>query len=122
MSVNHVDSVDGEIEAIDLITVPEAAEALGLPIPRIHQYVRDGQLLLVRQDGVGRIPAAFLLDGAIVKGLAGVIVLLRDGGYQDADILNWLYRRDASLPGTPIQALRENRGTEVKRRAQAAAF
>jgi hypothetical protein len=33
-----------------------------------------------------------------------------------------LLRADDSLPGTPAQALAENRGTEIKRRAQAAAF
>jgi hypothetical protein len=57
-----------------------------------------------------------------VKGLPAVITLLRDAGYPDADILSWLHRVDETLPGTPIQALRENRGTEVKRRAQAAGF
>ena len=31
-------------------------------------------------------------------------------------------REDPSLPGTPIAALRSNRGREVKRRAQAMAF
>jgi hypothetical protein len=30
--------------------------------------------------------------------------------------------RDDSLPGPPVAALREHRGTEVKRRAQALGF
>jgi hypothetical protein len=51
-----------------------------------------------------------------------VITLLRDARYQDEEIVDWLFRADDSLPGTPIQALRENRGTEIKRRAQAAGF
>ena len=51
-----------------------------------------------------------------------MITLLRDGGYADHEIVEWLMRADDSLPGTPAQALAENRGTEVKRRAQAAAF
>jgi hypothetical protein len=119
MSVNPVDD---QIAPIEFVTVPDVAELLGVPIPRVHQHVRDGQLLLVRTDGVARIPAAFILEGAIVKGLPGVIQLLRDGNYQDDEILTWLFRIDPALPGTPVQALRENRGTEIKRRAQAAGF
>jgi hypothetical protein len=48
--------------------------------------------------------------------------VLRDGGYADEEILRWLFEEDPSLPGTPIGALRSNRGREVKRRAQAMAF
>ena len=34
----------------------------------------------------------------------------------------WAFTPDDSLPGTPAAALAENRGTEVKRRAQALGF
>ena len=37
-------------------------------------------------------------------------------------MLNWLFAEDESLPGSPIEALRENRGREVHRRAQVAGF
>jgi hypothetical protein len=108
---------------IDLIAIPEAAEALGIPASRVHQLLRDGALVAVRgDDGTRRVPAAFVQDGAVVKGLTGVVTLLRDGGYEDHEIVDWLFRADDSLPGTPLQALRENRGTEVKRRAQVAGF
>ena len=70
----------------------------------------------------GPFPAAFIGDEGPVKGLPAVITLLRDAHYQDEEIVDWLFRADESLPGTPIQALRENRGTEIKRRAQAAGF
>jgi hypothetical protein len=33
-----------------------------------------------------------------------------------------LYTADETLPGTPVEALAANRGTEVKRRAQALGF
>ncbi len=110
-------------DVAELLTIPEAAQALDVPVTRIHQYVRDGQLLIVRTaDGVRRVPSGYIRDGAIVKGLSGVITVLRDGGYADDEIVQWLTRADDSLPGTPLQALRDNRGTEVKRRAQAAGF
>lgn len=69
-----------------------------------------------------QIPAQFIEGGAVVKGLPGTITVLRDAGYSDPEILGWLYAADDTLPGTPIQALRENRGTEVKRRAQVSGF
>ena len=54
--------------------------------------------------------------------MPGTITLLTDAGFADDEILGWLYAEDDSLPGSPIDALRANRGTEVKRRAQAAGF
>jgi hypothetical protein len=107
----------------ELITFDVVAQRLGLPVTRVHQLVRDGWLVAIRDEhGVRRIAADFLDDGAVVKSLPAVITLLRDGNFTDDEILDWLFRPDPSLPGTPIQALRENRGTEVKRRAQAAGF
>jgi hypothetical protein len=105
------------------LTVGEVAQTLGVPVNRVHQYLRDGALVAVAgSDEVPRIPAAFLRDGAIVKGLAGVVTVLRDAHFSDEEIVEWLLRADTSLPGTPIQALQENRGKEVSRRAQVAGF
>jgi hypothetical protein len=116
-------SMPDDVTAIDLIAIPEAAQALGVPTTRINQWVREGLLLVARgPSGDRRVPAAFIQGDAVVKGLPGVITLLRDGGYADDEIVTWLFRADDSLPGAPIQALRENRGTEVKRRAQVAGY
>jgi hypothetical protein len=68
-----------------------------------------------------RVPAAFLADGLVVKGLPGLLTVLHDAGYDDRECIAWLFG-DAELPGRPIDALRENRGSEVKRRAQAMGF
>ena len=116
------------VEPKEWLTMPEVAERLGIQITRAHQLLRDGNLIAVRRDGVLRVPSELIgtdSDGrpAVVKHLSGVITLLRDAGYTDEDeILRWLYTADETLPGTPAQALAENRGTEVKRRAQAAGF
>ncbi len=104
------------------LSLPDVATALSVPVTRVHQLLRDGALLADRIDGVLKVPADFVQDGAVVKGLTGTITLLRDAGYDDEGALRWLYRPDDSLPGTPVQALVSNRGTEVKRRAQASAF
>ena len=57
----------------------------------------------------------------MLKGLPGVLTLLADAKYGDDEALRWLYTDD-DIPGSPVQALVENRGTEVKRRAQALGF
>jgi Rv2175c C-terminal domain of unknown function len=114
-----LDVLDPEVEVLPL---PDVAQRLGLPITRVHQMMRDGQLMGVRRDGVVLIPAEFLSGDAVVKGLPGTITLLRDSGYSAEEILRWLFTAEDSLPGTPIGALRTNRGREVKRRAQAMGF
>jgi hypothetical protein len=107
---------------VKVLSIPDVAARLGVPVGRVHQLIRDGQLLGLRRDGVPVVPEDFLADRAVIKGLAGTITVLRDGGYADEEILRWLFAEDPSLPGTPIGALRSNRGREVKRRAQAMAF
>ncbi len=104
------------------LTLTETADRLGVSPGRVRQLLRDGQLAGVRREREMQVPADFLDEHGIVKGLPGTITLLRDAGYSDDELFTWLTTPDDSLPGTPIQALRENRGTEVKRRAQAAGF
>lgn len=100
------------------------AEALGITVSKVRQLIREHQLAAaVPVEGQGpRVPAELLMAGDVVKGVPGVLTVLHDGGYDDREALAWLFTPDDSLPGRPIDALRENRGTEVKRRAQAMAF
>jgi hypothetical protein len=98
-----------------------AGTELGVSVSKVRQLIRDHQLAAaVPREGAGQqIPAELLMDGEIVKGVSGLLTLLHDGGYDDREILEWMFTSDESLPGRPIDALRENRGSEVKRRAQA---
>lgn len=108
---------------MELLSIPDLAALIGVPVTRVHQYLRDGQLVAVRDaQGVRRIPAELVQDRAVVKHLPAVITQLRDARYEDAEIVDWLFRADESLPGSPIAALRANRGSEVKRRAQVAGY
>lgn len=110
------------LESIQWLNVDDVAARLHISPNRVRQLIRDGQLAGTGSGHAPRVPADFLDEHGIVKGLPGTITLLRDAGYSDAELLDWLYTADETLPGTPIQALRENRGTEVKRRAQSAGF
>ncbi len=104
------------------VPVPDVAADLGLVVTKVHQLLRDRQLIAVRRDGVLQIPVEFISGGAVVKGLTATITLLTDAGYADQEIVDWMFAEDDSLPGSPITALRENRGREVHRRAQVAGF
>jgi uncharacterized protein len=108
---------------VEVLPLREVADRVGRSVSHVQQALRDGQLLAVRRKGELLVPAAFLTDGnEVVKGLSGTITVLVDSGYSRSEILRWLFTSDESLPGTPIEALRGDRGREVKRRAQALAF
>jgi Rv2175c C-terminal domain of unknown function len=102
----------------------EAGERLHLSTSKVRQLIREHQLAAaVPVAGAGQqVPAELIQDGLVVKGVPGVCTVLHDGGYDDPAIIAWLFTADDTLPGRPIDALRENRGAEVKRRAQAMAF
>ena len=105
------------------LTLAETAARLEVAPNRVRQLLREGALAgQVQPDGQFRIPADFLADHEVVKGLPGVLTLLRDAGYSQDEALRWLRTPDDTLPGTPVQALRSNRGREVKRRAQSLGF
>ena len=101
----------------------DAAALLQIPESRVRVLVKEHQLAAARPRAGApfAVPASFLQDGAPVKGLPGTLTVLHDAGFDDREAIAWLHR-DLDLPGRPIDALRENRGTEVRRRAQALGF
>ena len=101
-----------------------AAAELGVTVAKVRTLIREHQLAAaVPTPGAGQqVPAELVMDGEIVKGVPGLLTLFADGGWDDREKLTWLFTADDSLPGRPIDALRENRGSEVKRRAQAMGF
>ncbi|MGN6577744.1 MAG: Rv2175c family DNA-binding protein [Nocardioides sp.] len=102
----------------------QASDQLHVSVSKVRLLIREHQLAAaVPTPGAGQqIPAELIMDGDIVKGVPGVLTVLHDTGYDDREILRWLFTADDTLPGRPIDALRENRGSEVKRRAQAMGF
>jgi excisionase family DNA binding protein len=115
-------STDTSTGPTEWLAVPDAAERLGVPVTKIRQMLRERRLLAIRTDGVLKVPADFIGEGVLLKGLPGLLTVLFDAGFTEEEALRWLYTPDDSLPGTPVQALAENRGREVTRRAQASAF
>jgi excisionase family DNA binding protein len=105
-----------------MLSLSEVAERMGIGPTGVRDLVKSGQLLALRTDEGVRVPAEQLDGDQLVKHLVPVLTLLRDAGYNDEEALRWLTTPDDSLPGTPLQALHENRATEIKRRAQALGF
>lgn len=102
----------------------EAGARLGVTAAKVRTMIRDHELAgAVPAPGRGQlVPAAFIDDdGLVVKGLPGLLTVMHDNGYDDRECIAWLFT-DADLPGRPIDALRENRGSEAKRRAQSMGF
>lgn len=108
----------------DWLTLEQAALELETTPSRVKQKVRERELMALRTTAVPkqRIPALLLKDGAPLDGLRGTLVLLGDARFTDEEAAVWLFTADETLPGRPVDALREGRGREVRRRAQALGF
>jgi excisionase family DNA binding protein len=108
------------------LTIPDAAERLGVPLSRVRQLVSDRELIAARigDRRVTAIPAKFLTESGPRPELRGTFTVLADSGLDDDEIIEWLFTPDPTLPvdGAPIDALRAGHKTEIRRRAQELAF
>ncbi|KRE78151.1 Rv2175c family DNA-binding protein [Arthrobacter sp. Soil762] len=117
--MSNVESLVGE-----WLPLPDIAQLLDVSITRVHGLIDERALAALRvgERRIRSVPAAFILDGQVVDSLKGTIVVLADAGYSDEDLIVWLFTPDESLRGRPIDALREGRKTEIRRRAQTLAW
>ena len=117
--MSNVESLVGE-----WLPLPDVAQLLNVSITRVHGLIDERALAALRvgERRIRSVPAAFILDGQVVDSLKGTIVVLADAGYSDEDLIVWLFTPDESLRGRPIDALREGRKTEIRRRAQTLAW
>jgi hypothetical protein len=123
--VSTTDSAPGLDELVgEWLDWSQASALLQVSVSKVRQLIREHHLAAaVPVPGGGqKVPAALVMDGQVVKGVPGVLTVLHDAAYDDREAITWLFTPDDSLPGRPIDALRENRGSEVKRRAQAMGF
>jgi excisionase family DNA binding protein len=122
------DRVDQDLQDLvgDWLTVPDAAERLGVPLSRIRQWIADREVLAARvgERSVVAVPARFFDESGPRSDLKGTVTVLADGGMDDAEIIRWLFTPDETLPvdGAPIDALWAGRKREIRRRAQAEAL
>lgn len=121
------------------LTLPDIAERLGVPVTHVHRLLEERRLVGVHrgEPPVLSVPVRFLVPGhlanpaqpgraddagawTVLAALQGTFTVLADVGYDDEAALAWLFTRDDSLPGTPIDALLAGRKSAVRRLAQAA--
>jgi hypothetical protein len=113
----------------------DVANLLGVPVTKVQQHLKEGHLVAVRRGRDVVVPQIFFTStGEVVKGLPGLLVVLRDGGYRDTEIVRWLFTPDPSLTVTrdgsrdalsnarPVDALHAHQAREVLRRAQAMGY
>jgi excisionase family DNA binding protein len=126
-------SNDPSEEAINLeslvgewVTVPDAAERLGVPLTHVRQLIVDREVLAARigERNVIAIPAKFFDETGPRPELKGTFTVLADGGLNDDESIAWLFTPDPTLPveGAPIDAMLAGHKTEIRRRAQELAF
>lgn len=116
LCVSNVESVVSE-----WLPLPDVAEMLDVSITKVHALVKDGTLLAARvgERNIRAVPAEFITGDHVLDSLRGTITVLRDAGFEDEEAILWLFTADESLPGRPVDALREGRKTEIRRRAGA---
>lgn len=122
LNYGSVNTLDDLLAGEELLTMPDVAEMLGIPVTKVHDYVNVKKLVVYRKDGKKYIPAVLFSDGEMSKFITGAITVLYDGGFTEEEILAYLFTPDDSLPGRPIDALHGHGAREVIRRAQAMAF
>jgi len=120
------------------LTVPDVADKLGTDASKVRRLVQERKVLATRRGDprVVSIPAAFLVPGhlanpaqptapregqpwSVLASLQGTLTVLSDAGFSDDDAIAWLFTPQDGLPGSPIDALRAGRKTEIRRLAAA---
>lgn len=104
--------------SVDWLTIPDVAEALDLPLGKVHRLIEDHHLIETRIDGVRKVPADSIKDGEPLPTLRGTIQVLTDAGYSMEEALEWLYTVEDSLGTTPMAALVAGKRAEIRRIAQ----
>jgi hypothetical protein len=110
------------------LTLAQTAAVLGVEVRRVRRLLQERALVAVRRPPTPGapveqcVPALLIADGQPLPELAGTVTVLCDAGFSDEETLHWLFSPDDTLPGSPVEAMRSGRKTEIRRRAQALAF
>ncbi|MCE4024425.1 MULTISPECIES: Rv2175c family DNA-binding protein [unclassified Microbacterium] len=107
--------------AAEWLTLPELVEILGEPLGRVHRLFDEQHLVGSRRNGPLAVPAVFLKDDQPLGSLRGTIIVLKDAGFSDDEVIDWLLAEEESIGRAPIAALRDGHKSEVRRVARALA-
>lgn len=105
--------------SIEWLTLPDVGERLGETPGRVNRMIDDHTLLAVRRNGVRVVPAVFLDGDRPLSSIRGTVMLLQDAGFDDEEIVEWLFTPEPELGHAPIESLVAGRKSEVRRVAAA---
>lgn len=116
------------MELVDLsaewLSVGELAVRLGERPSRVKDLIRERRLVVVPvgEPPTPSVPAEFVHDGELIKGLSGALTVLADAGFSPEQAVRWLLTDNEQLSGRPVDFMAQGRHTAVKRVAMALAF
>ena len=107
-----------ETPAIEWLTTPDLVEVLDLPLGRVRRLIAEQFLVGSTRNGPFGVPSIFIVDGAPLSSLRGTIIVLKDAGFSDDEVIDWLLSEDEELGRTPIAALLDGHKSAVRRVAR----
>jgi len=116
--------VELENLATGWLPLPDLADQIGEPLTKIRDWIRERRLVVIERGTppVKCVPAEFVHDGELIKGLSGALTVLSDAGYSAEESLRWLLTDEPVLPGRPVDLMAAGRDVAVKRHAMSLAF
>ncbi|SEE02901.1 Rv2175c family DNA-binding protein [Ruania alba] len=113
------------------LSLPEVADALQVRLRDVRGMLTERRLIALRrgENRAWSVPGEFLVDDDVGAGgstvlstLRGTAMQLGDAGFDDEEIVAWLFDHNDELEERPIDALRQGRTHAVRRAAQPLAF
>lgn len=98
--------------------MPDLVDALGEPLGRVRRLIDENYLVGSKRSGVFAVPAVFIVDGHPLSSLRGTIIALKDAGFSDDELIDWMLAEEETLGRSPIAALLAGHKSEVRRIAR----
>lgn len=107
-----------ETPAFEWLTTPDLVEALDEPLGRVRRLIAEQYLIGSTRNGAFAVPSIFIVEGAPLASLRGTIIVLKDAGLTDDEVIDWLLSEQEELGRTPIAALLAGHKSPVRRVAR----
>lgn len=130
MSTNEHDSLTEPLTPTpdECYTYQQASDILGIPKSKVAHLIKNKKLISIKHGKEFMIPKIFFSPDKpeLNKHISGLIAVLSDGGFNQSEIISWLFSpQDDLVPGkklTPAETIHTYQAREVMRIAQSLAF
>ncbi|MGL3151302.1 Rv2175c family DNA-binding protein [Microbacterium sp. A82] len=107
-----------ETPAFEWLTTPDLVEILDEPLGRVRRLIAEQYLVGSSRNGAFAVPSIFIVDARPLASLRGTIIVLKDAGFSDDEVIDWLMADQEELGRTPIAALLDGHKSAVRRVAR----